>query len=106
MNTKKTKTKETKEKVASTESQNASEIHNKEDLKNFLTSLRDRMVDSSVAPMYAASILNRLLIDAAVYPLFDLECKELGRDIWLRLKAANMQMRNPVFLFGEEAAGA
>lgn len=103
MTVKKPKSKETKDKNSAAESPVTAEIHTREDLKNFLTSLRDRMADSTVAPMYALSIVNRLLSEASVYPLFDAECKEIGRDIWLRLKATNMQVRNPVLLFGEEA---
>ena len=103
MTTKKPKSKETKEKTDTQESPVTSEIHTREDLRNFLTSLRDRMADGVVAPMYAMSVLNRLISEASVYPLFDAEAKELGRDIWLRLKAANLQVRNPALLFGDEA---
>jgi hypothetical protein len=100
--TKKPTKKETKEKAVQSESQVTGEIHNREDLQKFLTNLRDRMADGVVAPIYALSMMNRLFSEATVYPLFDAECKELGRDIWLRIKASNLQVRNPVLLFGEE----
>lgn len=73
-----------------------------EELQQFLTSVRDRLAEDVAAPVYAMGILNTLLDQPSIYNLLTPENKELARDIWLRLKQAGLQVRNPPLLFDGE----
>jgi hypothetical protein len=79
-----------------------------EDLKKFLRSVLDKMSDDQAAPVYSLALMNHLLNLPTIYSLLDNENKELARDIWLRLKASGVQLRNPPLLFGggSETAGS
>ena len=101
MTTKKSKGKETKSTVNG-EGASIGVISSKADLKAFLVSIRDRMTDGSVAPIYAMSAMNSLLTMQDIYNLMDNENKEVARDIWLRLKQNGLQVKSPPLLFGEE----
>jgi len=72
------------------------------DLKVFLESIRDKMTDGTAAPVYAASALNHVLNHPQIYDILDKANKELARDIWLRIKQAGLQMKNPPMLFSPE----
>ncbi len=97
MNDKATKPK----KKASTKIVEAGELKSKDDLKGFLLSIRDRMQDDGLAAIHALSALNSVLNSADVYRLLDNEGKEIARDIFLRIKLAGLQLRNPALLFQE-----
>jgi hypothetical protein len=75
-------------------------ISTKADLKSFLISLRDRMAEKTVAPIYAVAAMNHVLNLPVVYDLLDDENKETARDIWLRIRQAGVQSVNPPILFG------
>ena len=77
-------------------------IATKADLKKFLVRIRDRMADESAAAIYAASAMYYVLGLNNIYEILDSENKEIARDIWLRLKTAGFQMRNPPLLFGAD----
>ena len=80
-----------------------SAIVTKADLKTFLLNIRDKMTEHTAAPIYAASAMNHILSMSDIYDLLDKTNKEIARDIWLRLKQAGLQMRNPPLLFsGDE----
>lgn len=79
----------------------AGELKSKDDLKAFLVSIRDRMQDDGLAAIHALSALNSVLNSADVYRLLDNEGKEVARDVFLRIKQAGLQLRNPVLLFQE-----
>lgn len=83
----------------------AGEITSSTELKNFLQNLLDRLSEGQVAGIYALSALNTLLSKPEMYSLFNVETKELARDIWLRIKQAGVQVRNPPALFGIETDG-
>ena len=76
------------------------EIKSKEDLREFLLNIRDKMADGSAAPIYALSALNHVMTLPNVYDVLDKENKETARDIWLRLRQAGFQLKNPPLLFG------
>jgi hypothetical protein len=84
------------------ESAVASAIVTKTDLKNFLLNIRDKMTEQTAAPIYAATAMNQVLNMPEVYELLDKTNKEIARDIWLRLKQAGMQVRNPPMLFSAD----
>lgn len=84
------------------ESPASSTIVTKTDLKNFLLNIRDKMTEQVAAPIYAASAMNQVLNMPEVYDLLDKTNKEIARDIWLRLKQAGMQVRNPPMLFSAD----
>ena len=74
----------------------------KESLKEFLLNIRDKMAERIGAPVYALSALNYIMNSPRVYELFDNESKEIARDIWLRLKQAGFQLKDPPLLFEED----
>ena len=77
------------------------ELKSKEDVRNFVLNIRDRMADDGLAAIHALSALNCILASADVYKLMDSESKEIARDIYLRIKQAGIQVRNPSILFQE-----
>lgn len=83
-------------------SEGQGKIVTKADLKSFLQSVRDKMVEGLAAPIYALSAINHVMALPDVYDLLDADNKELARDIWLRLKQAGMQVKNPPMLFSAE----
>jgi hypothetical protein len=99
MNDKTVKTK--KEPKKNTKIVEAGELKSKEDLKGFLLTIRDRMQDDGLAAIHALSALNFVLNGPDVYRLMDNEGKEIARDIFLRIKQAGLQLRNPSLLFQE-----
>lgn len=77
-------------------------ITSKEELKSFLLSIRDKMAEQSAASIFAVSAVHHVLNLPNIYSLLDNENKEIARDIWLRLKQAGLQLRNPPLLFKPE----
>ncbi len=80
-------------------------ISTRADLKGFLLNIRDKMAEETAAPIYALSAMNHLMTLPEIYGLIDNENKEIARDIWLRLKQAGLQLRNPPLFFTAEPAG-
>ncbi len=77
-------------------------ISNKIELKEFLTGLRDKLGTHAVAPIYALTAMQYVFNLPGIYDLFDKANKELAQEIWLTLKQAGMQLKNPPMLFGKE----
>jgi hypothetical protein len=75
------------------------EITNSKDLKEFLLSIRDRMADEQAAAINVISVMNYVFNISNIEELLDKESKEIARDIWLRVKQAGVQLRNPGLLF-------
>ena len=73
-----------------------------DEMNSFLTNVRDKLADGSAAPVYALTALNELLEHPTIYDLLSSENKELARDIWLRVKQAGFQIKNPPLLFDAE----
>jgi hypothetical protein len=78
------------------------EISTKAELKTFLLNVRDKMAEGSAAAIYSLSAMNFALNLPDIHGMLDNENKELARDIWLRLKQAGVQLRNPPMLFTAE----
>ena len=78
------------------------DLNTAEELHSFLTNVRDKLADDTAAPVYAMGVLNTILEHPSVYTLMTAENKELARDIWLRLKQAGFQVKNPPMLFDGE----
>ncbi|MCI5064427.1 hypothetical protein MRY87_01735 [bacterium] len=74
-------------------------ISTNKELKEFLLSLRDRMTDGSVAAVTVVSAMHYVLSIPNIGELLTKENKEISRDIWLRVKQAGVQLRNPPLLF-------
>mgnify|MGYP001814373222 CR=1 FL=1 len=79
-------------------------ITSKAELKSFLLSIRDKMTDETSPAIYSAIAMNHVLSLANIYDLLNKENKEIARDIWLRLKQAGLQLRNPPLLFTADEA--
>ncbi len=77
------------------------DVRTPEQLKEFLLNIRDRMADRSAAPIYALSALNHVMNQPNIYDLLNKDNKELARDIWLHLRQAGFQLKNPPLLFDE-----
>lgn len=71
------------------------------DLKAFLQNILDRLKEDVASPIYIAGAMNHVLSLPDIYTLLDNENRELARDLWLRLKQAGLQLRNPPLLFSE-----
>ena len=82
--------------------QKAVAIQNSVELKEFLLSIRDKLDDRSAAPIIVLAAMNHVMNLNGIVELLDKECKELARDIWLRLKQAGIHVKNPPLLFGQE----
>lgn len=106
MNDKKEKKVKTEKVEGSAEAAAVAAITNKTDLKNFLMGIRDKMSDDTAAPVYVLSAMNCVLNNPNIYDLLDKSNKEIARDIWLRLKQAGVQIKNPPILFSENGEGA
>ena len=83
---------------------NAEEINTTQDLKNFLSNVRDRLREQSAAAIFALSALNYAMSHPKIYELLDNENKELARDVFLRLKQSGLQVKSPPMLFGADEA--
>ncbi|MCB0353770.1 MAG: hypothetical protein KDD64_09605 [Bdellovibrionales bacterium] len=81
------------------------EISTSAELKQYLLSIRDKMADGSAPAIYCLSAMNNVMSHQRIYELLDKECKELARDIWLRIKQAGVQLKNPPLLFSPEEEG-
>jgi hypothetical protein len=79
----------------------AAELNTAEELREYLLSIRDRMREPG-APVYALAAMRRVMNLPTIYELLDKENKEIGRDIWLRLKQAGFHLKNPPLLFDAE----
>jgi len=103
------KKKETKSKNGKAASANVArmvgELANEADLKSFLLNVRDKMAEEVAAPIYAISAINGILTDPEHYVFLNDENKEIARDIWLRIRQAGFQVRNPPMLFGSVEDG-
>ncbi len=78
------------------------EIKSGSDLKVFLLNIRDKMTEEQASPIYAMTAMNYVMNLPDIYSLMDNENKEIARDIWLRIKQAGLQIKNPAMLFGAE----
>lgn len=77
-------------------------ISSKNELKDFLTSIREKLAARSVAPIYALTAMQHVFNLPGIYDLLDKANKETAQEIWLTLKQAGMQLKNPPMLFGKE----
>ncbi|MEZ4752879.1 MAG: hypothetical protein R3A13_01005 [Bdellovibrionota bacterium] len=75
------------------------ELSSAKELKKFLLNIRDKMTDGSAPAINALSAMNYLLCQSEIYTVLNEENKEIARDIWLRLRQAGLQVKNPPLLF-------
>ncbi|MGI6525569.1 MAG: hypothetical protein ACOX2O_09825 [Bdellovibrionota bacterium] len=75
------------------------DINTKEELKDFLRNVLDKTTDGSAAPIYAVTAINYVMNLPNIYDVLDQENKELARDIWLHIKQAGFQLKDPAILF-------
>jgi len=78
------------------------DISTKVELKAFLLNVRDKMAEGVSAAIYGMSAINFVLNLPDIHGMLDNDNKELARDIWLRLKQAGVQLRNPPMLFSAD----
>lgn len=80
-----------------------SDILTTDDLKKFLTTVRDRLSDGSGAPVYALGAMSHVLTLNNIYQIMNEENREISRDIWLRLKQSGLHVKSPPMLFEGKA---
>lgn len=78
------------------------DVSTKAELKTFLLNIRDKMAEGSAPAINSLSAMNFVMNLPDISGLLDNENKELARDVWLRLKQAGFQLRNPPLLFTAE----
>ena len=78
------------------------EINTEADLKAFLLNLRDKMAEETAPPVFAFTVMNQILTTPDISGLLNNDNKEIARDVWLRIKQAGFQARNPAMLFGAD----
>ena len=76
-------------------------ISSKSELKDFLSSIREKLSSRSVPPIYALTAMQHIFNLPGIYDLLDKANKEMAQEIWLTLKQAGMQLKNPPMLFGK-----
>lgn len=74
-----------------------------DDLKKFLTLVRDKMTQGTCPPIFPLSTFNYILTMPNIYEIMNKENKELARDVWARVKKWGFQVADPPMLFGEGA---
>ena len=79
------------------------DLKSAEELRAFLRDILDKTADGTSAPIYSMTAINYVMNLPNVYDLLDQENKELARDIWLHLKQAGLQLREPTLLFDPPA---
>jgi hypothetical protein len=82
------------------------ELKSPQDLRQFLSQVRQKMGEDASPPIYTLAAMNLVLNRPDIYELLSPEAEEIARDIWIRLKNRGIQLRNPPILFGSEAEQA
>ena len=77
-------------------------LKDKQELKAYLQKIKDRLSDRSIAPVHALSAMRWVLSQPSIYELLDASNKELARDVWLRIRQAGFQVKNPPLLFSAD----
>ena len=78
------------------------ELSSAKEAKKCLLSIRDKMTDNTAPPINVLSVMNYLLSQSEIYDILNDENKEIARDIWLRLRQAGLQVKNPPMLFSPD----
>ncbi|MCB0310903.1 MAG: hypothetical protein KDD42_06700 [Bdellovibrionales bacterium] len=81
-------------------------IKNKAELKDFLTTVRDKMSVNAAPAVHVLAAMQYVFELSNIYDLLDKNNKELARDIWLRLRKAGVQLKSPAILFSAEEVAA
>ena len=92
----------TKKKKKTVTSEAKKELSSAKELKKCLLDIRDKMTDNTAPPINALSVMNHLLSQSEIYDILNDENKEIARDIWLRLRQAGLQVKNPPMLFSPD----
>jgi len=80
------------------------DIKTADDLKKFLTALRDRMSDGACPIVFGLGSITHVLNLNNIDQLMNDENREIARNIWLRLKQSGLHIKAPPLLFdGAEA---
>ena len=99
-----TKKKESKGKEGIEETpkeQSLPKITTKTELRAFIATVRDKLINQSAPPIYAMSALNHVMSLPEIYDLMDTQMKESLQEIWVKLSQAGMHIHKPALLFGD-----
>ena len=84
--------------------QDVAQIVSKDDLRTFITDVRDRLLKDQAAPIFAMAAMQQVMSLDAIYDLMDKENKEILQEIWVKLSQAGLHLRKPPLLFGDGEA--
>lgn len=80
-------------------------IETKADLKQYVVSVRDRLLKGETPPIFAMVAMKQVLTLPGVYDLMDGNVKEILQEIWVKLSQYGFQLRKPPLLFTEVEVG-
>jgi hypothetical protein len=84
--------------------QDVAQIVSKDDLRAFITDVRDRLLKDQAAPIFAMAAMQQVMSLDAIYDLMDKENKEILQEIWVKLSQSGLHLRKPPLLFGDGEA--
>lgn len=87
------------------ESTNEAKVFTKEDVRDALAVIAEKIVEPHAAFAHAVLFLDRLLRSPAASEIFDEDLKTQARDLWLKVKSTGFQLADPPFLFGTPLGG-
>jgi len=79
----------------------AHQISTKEELRSFVTDVRDRLLKEEAAPIFAMSAMQQVMSLDSIYDLLDKEIKEMLQEVWVKLSQSGFHLRKPPLLFGD-----
>jgi hypothetical protein len=103
MKKKETKIKEVDNAISSGP-QDVAQIVSKDDLRVFITDVRDRLLKDEAAPIFAMAAMQQVMSLDAIYDLMDKDNKEILQEIWVKLSQSGLHLRKPPLLFGDGEA--
>ena len=78
----------------------AEKSYTREEVRETLDEIAKRMAESRTASMHAMLTLTHLLRLSNAAALFDEALTKQAKDLWLKVKAAGVQLSDPPLLFG------
>jgi hypothetical protein len=99
-NKKETKIKETDNAIGGG-IENMVQITSKNDLRVFITDVRDRVLKDDAAAIFAMAAMQQVMSLDSIYDIMDKENKEILQEIWVKLSQSGLHLRKPPLLFGD-----
>ena len=85
----------------SSKSPESIQIATREELRVFVTDVRDKLLKDDAAPIFAMAAMNQVMSLDSIYDLLDKEIREILQEIWVKLSQSGFHLRKPPLLFGD-----